>query len=446
MKGIVNQHLNERQLKPSVNANISHFYRKGDVLEIAGATLGDPFDDDNLWYSLANGGFVWNGAVDIEPQCITPDPGDKEQYIISYREILDNGKPNMFTKEPPDKLYFTPLLLPGHEESIRFNQLDPENAADAIIKSVRKLADKRRRHVVLYIHGFQPFSSLKLDLLSSFANNYMNHPGNKVAKVLFMVWPAQGLSRKRADDRAIEAGRHFTDKNLFEPLKIISKQLSDAGLFLDLIVHSFGHQLLNGMLNPPVPNNIPEQIFENIFLMASDVTHLALSEGGKELDNFFGKSSTFTYDYTLLKRLGKNINVFYDEFDYLLYSSTKRFVGAKRIANAPDPQQLTASYRNLGNYGTSEFKEGFIPQDGFHIQSVQELIKPGDLINLCDFPWQQYDKESFFRKHINQAVSTANYAGFGLLDIIFNQRRLQNYHKYVFTCKPVVNEVLSRMT
>ncbi|NIJ52762.1 alpha/beta hydrolase [Dyadobacter arcticus] len=446
MRGIVNQDLNERLQSPSVNASIARFYKKNDILEVTGAVRGDFFDDDNLWYTLDNGAFVWNGAVDVEPECNTPDPEDKEQFVISYRRVLSDGSADMFIKDPANELHFTPLKLPAKEATLQFNKLIPTHFADGVIQSVKKLKDQNRRHVVVYIHGFQPFSSLKLDLLTSYANNYMNFPGNKIAKVLFLVWPAQGLGRKRADDRAVLAGRNFTRNELFKPFEVLSQELRKEGMFLDLVVHSFGHQLLNGMLNPFDSLKLPKDVFENIFLMASDVTHLALNEKGFDLPNFFGRNDRFMYDYTQLKRLGRKVHVFFDEFDYLLYVSTKKFVGADRLAERPlerDRRGLTDNYRNLGNYGIGELKDIFKPQLGFNVQSVQTLIAPNDIANLCDFPWQPYETTSFFRRHIDNVALTADYGGFGLLDIVFNARRLQNYHKYVFTCRPVVRKVQS---
>jgi hypothetical protein len=190
-------------------------------------------------------------------------------------------------------VYLLFSLYPASEAGIRFNHLLPDPFANGLMSSIDKLENKSRNHVFLYIHGFQPFSSLKLDLFSGFVNNYMNHPKNKIAKVLFFVWPAQGLSRKRADDRAIESGRNFTKNQLFDTLKHLSDRLEEKNMFLNLVVHSFGHQLLNGMLEHfdcKTLSNKP--IFKNVFLMASDVTHLALNQTSKEtgfdLPNFFG--------------------------------------------------------------------------------------------------------------------------------------------------------------
>ncbi|MHA4741988.1 alpha/beta hydrolase [Dyadobacter sp. MSC1_007] len=444
MRGVVNRDLNERVMHPSVNAPISGYYKSGDVVEIAAASLGDKFDEDDLWYELKNGAFVWNGAVDIEPEFATNTNEDKEQFLISYRRILSDGRPDMFTQQPPDELYFMPVLLPAREANIRFNNLIPGNFADGVLKSIDRLHNPSRRHVFIYIHGFQPFSSLKLDLFNSFVQNYLNNPSNKIAKVLFMIWPSQGLSRKRADDRAISAGENFTANNLFEPFRVLSEKLKDKGMFLNLVVHSFGHQLVNGMLNPFIPNNVPAEIFENIFLMASDVTHLAMSQSGITLRNNFGQNDTFTYDYNKLKTLGKNVHVFYDEFDYLLYASTKKFVGGDRIARrttVQDRRDLTNNYRNLGNYGKSEIKPPFTSIQNINVQSVQDLITPDVLINLCDFPWLPTRENSSFRQHIKQVIENADYEGIKTLKIIFNQRRLQNYHQYVFTCKPVVDAV-----
>ena len=456
MRGTVNIDLNERRHRPSVNATISGTYKKGDIVEIEDAVLGDMYDGDDLWYKLKNGAFVWNGAVDVDVDCGRLSERDREHYLISYRNARPDGKPDMFDQDPASSLFFMPVRLPVTEENIRLNHLLPGPFADGVMQSIGKLTNKGQRHVFVYIHGFQPFSSLKLDLFSSFVQNYLTHPKNKIAKVLFMVWPAQGLSRKRADDRAIQAGKDFTSNKLWAGFEELSIRLRKEGKFLNLLAHSFGNQLLNGMVNPDNPldiNNIPEHIFENVFLMAPDVTHLTVRKmadpndpakfiNGARLRNFFGREDTFNYDYSGLTRLAKNVHVFHDQFDYLLYASTKKFVGSRNIRRVDDRLALTKDYRNLGNYGESQILLPELLQAGFTFSNVQDLVSKTSPGNLCDFPFQKMKSGSAFEEEIKKVISDADYEGFGLLEILFNRRSFENYHKYVYTCKPVVDEVL----
>jgi len=443
MKGIVNTDLNER-LQPSVNAKISRFYQIGDIINIVDAVLGDPYDGDDLWFQLDSGAYVWNAAVNLQQDYSLLSPEDKEQYLISYREILGDGRPDMASKDTPESLYFIPLRLPAVEESIRVNHLVPEFFADCVVKSVMNL-ENSRKHVVLYIHGFQLSSSLKLDLLNHFVRNYMTHPNNSIAKVLFMVWPAQSLGRKTIDDRSVKAGQRFTKNNLFEGFVALSKKLKEKGKCLDLIVHSFGHQLLNGMLNP-TPDffpNIPTDLFENVFLMAPDVTHQSVNPAGIKLFNYFKDSGgeDFQYDFSRLLTMSNNVYVFHNRYDYLLHSSTKRFVGAGNLKNPASNAGISKNYLSLGNFGSKQVDPG--PVDPrFHFIDVQHLVQNELPTDLTNFPFRNLDKTSSGKK-IDMVLERSDYGGINLGRIVTHIGLFSNHHRYLFTSSAVVNKVIS---
>jgi len=438
MKGLVTMELNERQLNPGVNSTISGYYPAGQLLDIVSAAIGDAYDGNNVWYKLKNGAFVWSGAIELMHDCDTLNDPDKDQYLISYRQRHADGRINLDTKEPANQLYFTPLRLPVFEDSIRVNDLIPNTFATAVTQAASNIqqTNTNRKHVFVYVHGFQAFASLKISLLNHFVQNYMAHPQNKIAKVLFMVWPAQGLSRKKADNRALKAGRQFSEHNLFAGFKALSDELKTKGMFLNLIVHSFGHQLLNGMLNANA--SIPSGIFENVFLMAPDVTHLVANKNGADLRDYYPDNNELVhYNYTGLKNIATNVHVFHDDQDILLYSSTKKFV-AKRFLN---DAAITHQYRNLGNYGGDKIIPASDLMTGFTFHSVQDLVKRGEPGELLHYPFRPLHEHS--QAAIRAARNRDDYNKLKDLDILFHLQLYPNHHRYLFTCKPVVTKVLT---
>ena len=435
MKGLVTMELNERQQNPGVNSPVSRFYSENEVVEIAEAVIGDPYDGNNVWYKLKDGAYVWSGAIELMPECKQMKDLDKLQFLISYRPIDKDGRINVNEKVAAKELYFAPLSLPASADTIKVNNLSPGPFATSVVQSVKKLNDPKRNHVFIYIHGYQAFPSLKLNLFTHFVENYMTHPDNRIAKTLFMVWPAQGLSRKKSDDRALEAGRAFTANNLFTTFTELSAQLRNNGMHLNLIVHSFGHQLLNGMVNPSP--NIPGPIFENIFLMAPDVTHLVVQKGGGKLRNYYfsGSGDDVHYNYAPLAKIGKNIHVFYDDMDLLLYASTKKFVAR----TDRDDSSIMNDYRNLGNYGCSRIVPSSAIEQGFNFISVPELVRDGEAGELLNYPYR--DMPNHTKEVVKKVRDLADYGAVKDLDIFFHLQRYPSYHRYLFTCKPVVAKV-----
>ena len=451
MRGIINRAINER-LSPGVNAPVSASYEEGEVVDVRETVLGDLYDGENVWYKLNTGGYVWSGGVYVQRDFSgLKNEKDRDQFLISYRKIKRDARPDLDTKEPPDRLYFTPLRLPADTESIRVNELTPEVWVQGIIDSIKVLNDNRK-HVFIYIHGYQLFSSLKLDLLSSFVLNYMNHPANKIAKVLFMAWPGQGgPGRKTVDDRSIRAGQQFTENKLFRYFEILSDKLKEEQKYLNLVIHSFGHQLLNGMLNPEKEQeSIPQRpIFENVFLMAPDVSHITVKKFNDikdaKLRNYFkdNEGKDYYYQYSLLPKMANKVYVFHDKYDYLLYSSTKKFVNKGELNKAmtkADRLAITSNYRNLGNYGNCLIDQADW-ETGFEYRDVTKLVENAPLADLSDYPFQDIRKGP--GKNVDTVWTDEDYDGINALRIIFNGKRFPDHHRYLFTCKPVVDEVLS---
>ena len=65
MKGRVLKHLNIRTGSPQILPdNNPGFYKPNDVVEIVDTVLGDSYKDNNVWFKLADGTFVWSGGVE----------------------------------------------------------------------------------------------------------------------------------------------------------------------------------------------------------------------------------------------------------------------------------------------------------------------------------------------------------------------------------------------
>lgn len=445
-RGVVNTEVNERQ-RPNVNSRILKYYPVGSTLHIVDEVLGDPYDGDDVWYKLANGAFVWAGAVDVEVNISELPEQDKFQWLISFRERRPDGRPDMGSKDTPKSLYFTHVKLPADSSGVRLNDLMPNPFANGVLQSMKGLPDSRK-HVFIYVHGYQLLSSLKLNLLEHFVNNYMRHAGNKIGKVIFMTWPAQGgPSRKTVDDRSIRAGQDFTRNGLWQTFEELSRVLSAEGKCLNLLVHSFGHQFLNGMINPEPEDvgKLPDsKIFENVFLMAPDVTHLTIKKGGANLKNYYNDrgAKQFHYQFSGLKDISKNVYVFHDKYDYLLYASTKKFVGAKTLTPDMTARQrfdITKDYRNLGNYGTRQTAATDL-EPGFQFISVEDLIDKNEPMPDGDYPFRRIRNGP--GQVVDNVWDNADYAGVNSERVIFNAKRFPDHHRYLFTCRPVVDEVL----
>jgi hypothetical protein len=135
--------------------------------------------------------------------------------------------------------------------------------------------------------------------------------------------------------------------------------------------------------------------------------------------------------------------VFYDKYDYLLYSSTKKFVEKGDLKHAKTREArlaITTDYRNLGNYGNTEIdnNERLIPD--FNYIDVDKLSAGAPPADLSDFPFREIRDNP--RGNVDSVWNDADYTGINAGGIIFNMKRFPDHHRYLFTCKPVVDEVL----
>src|SRR5688572_9793476 len=113
MRGIVNRAMNERT-SPGVNAPVCGAYDEGEVVDVMETVLGDLYDGENIWYKLNTGAYVWSGGVHVQRDFSgLMNKKDADQFLISYRKVKRDNRPDMDTKEPPNTLYFAPLRLPA---------------------------------------------------------------------------------------------------------------------------------------------------------------------------------------------------------------------------------------------------------------------------------------------------------------------------------------------
>jgi hypothetical protein len=449
MKGIVNQPLNNR-LSPSVNAKILGFFNIDQQISVRNAVLGDSYEGEDKWYRIADGSYVWSGAVDLITECDELSDEDRIQWLISYRRLRGN-KPDLGADKPDTRLYFSRITLPVEEASISF---DTRINTDRFIDDfVQHLASKNGRHgnVLIYVHGYELKSraSLKMDLFCHMAQNYFSHPDNRFDKIIFLMWPGEGKgNRREVDDKSLIAGEDFSKNGLFETFSKLSSGLNQINVSLNLMVHSFGHQFLNGMLNPPDANHKPAEnnIFKNVFLMAPDITHLSAAEGGVVLKNNFESDSgrkEFRYDLSLLKKLASDVYVFYDSDDYLLYVSTKKFVGPAKLdfGDRKSRFELSKDYRNLGNYGITQLSER-VPL-AFNYENVAGLLNRIRPLESLMYPFDL--QRRLVRKAMRQVEADADYTDINIGKILFNINQFPDYHRYAFTCEPVVERVMKIM-
>jgi hypothetical protein len=438
MEGIINDDL-DRQTQRSGPNGPRPFFTRGTTVQITGAV----YDDRERWYITADGTKVIGNKVDLDAYSGLSDL-DKSNFFICYR-AHNAGIPIIEMADAPNKLFFA-NLPPAPNRDFRVTELFPEVWATGVTQAVSRLPESRK-HVFVYIHGFDWEPGLKLELVPQFVQSYLAHPENSVANVLYFGWPSYGW-RKKADDRSIGYGEQFTRNGLFEYFEVLSRKLEEAGKTLNLVVHSFGHQLLNGMINPGEGHSIPTGIFENIFLMAPDVTHLAVQQGGVQLRNMRRKfkGPHFHYNYTPLKQLGKHVHIYYDPSDYLLYVSSKQFNLNENTADfdpRPDADGLTADFRNLGSYGDEIFKKdpNLKLEDGFKFHNVLEIIKesPDPVPDPLFYGFLNNEDDAMTK------ARTGDYSSINLLKTFWDKNFLMSHHAYLFSCRPVVSHVLKQL-
>ncbi|MBV6647572.1 MAG: alpha/beta hydrolase, partial [Cyclobacteriaceae bacterium] len=373
-------------------------------------------------------------------------PKDREHFAIFFREIkkipgTSKYEPNIDSKRVPDELYFSPIQLPSSNLGIEVNQLSPGPFVQGVVDSLTGL-EPTQKNVLLYIHGFQLMPGLKMSRLDDVVGNYFVHPTNNLAKVIMFSWPSNG-GRKTADDRALEYGQKFTNDGHFQLFADLSKALRDKGFNLNLIVHSFGHQLLNGMLNPLTRDSFDEPIFNNVFLVGSDITQHSVKEGGVQLRNFYTENEDpidhITYDLSKLGYLANNVRVIYDHYDFLLYVSTVKSLNKGRFKDMPsndERERYCKNYLNLGDFGNENIS-GYPPN--FHFYNMEDLPEIDGAYPIKSI--NNYGPlDDDLVEDVDRTRSDFDFSRITDTDVIFNVGQLQRRHKYFFTCERAIRK------
>lgn len=432
MKGLIIKYTRLRS-RPRVNAPTLADLDINETVFIRDIVLGDEVDENDEWYMLEDGGFVCAEAVMPDSPLRLRDTEDLTHYLISYRKTGPYGKPKTDSKDIPEKLSFQRLVLPAVYENLNLHD-DPDFFIENLVDDLNRLQNPNKKHVILYVPGYQPLPNLSFTLWENFVQNYMEHPGQSVAKVIFFTWPSHQLGRKTIDDRSIFAGEQFGKNHLYTVFTKLSKALP-AGTTLNLVVHSFGHQLLNGFLNSGVVFNDNSRIFHRIFLMAPDITEGAMaSPWGIYVRNFYGGNGSFSlYNLSKINKIARETHVFWDSYDYLLHVSTRKFAEAVVGTDEEYPQIL--NYRNLGNYGPKYNNPG-VYYHNLQTILVNSTDKSG-FINLSERPkW---------KKRMDKLMNDqGSYLDVGdVFTLALNNGKFAKHHRYLFTSKAVVNKVIN---
>lgn len=86
IKATVITDLNEREERPSVNASIYSYYKKGDSVTIIDIVKGDPYEGNDVWYKLKNQRYIWSGGVS---ELIYTEEPEKSVVMTNYNSSFE---------------------------------------------------------------------------------------------------------------------------------------------------------------------------------------------------------------------------------------------------------------------------------------------------------------------------------------------------------------------
>ncbi len=257
------------------------------------------------------------------------------KVFLSIRQgkpALDNRFKIKARKRTPDKdenLYYKII----HEEKSdekeigglhRIVKYRTNTFVGTIRSSLKKQASK---NVLFFIHGYHPFKKeLHIHLLDELVKYYSHSANQKgFGSIIFFSWPNMGLQWKE-DDEALNIGKTLATRygDIFTGIKDVCE---DEGGKFYLMCQSFGHHVLNGLVNH-LKTSTP--CFRKVFLLAADIPNQSLNSSpqvGIHVPNRIGYNGRYThYNLTPLQFLSKEIHVFYDLYDVILTASKKSFL------------------------------------------------------------------------------------------------------------------------
>src|SRR5688572_2875459 len=138
MRGIVLNRIFLRE-RADVNSRILDIYEKDTIVEVMATKPGIELDQEDLWYQLKNGGFLWSSGVRIHMEDSDLPGKEKEQFLVCYREITDDGVIKEDRKSAPNELTFTKLNLPADVENIRVKKWNVDDFVTNVMASVHEV-------------------------------------------------------------------------------------------------------------------------------------------------------------------------------------------------------------------------------------------------------------------------------------------------------------------
>lgn len=105
--------------------------------------------------------------------------------------------------------------------------------------------------------------------------------------------------------------------------------------------------------------------------------------------------------------------------------------------NAGDLAKIR-TYRGLGNYGEAMIAAE-LRDEGYSFHDVEELIRRSAAADLYDSPFRPLRNK--MKKMIDRLWLNSNYGEIKFFQTLFNVGRTADHHRYVFTCKQVVDKV-----
>ena len=192
--------------------------------------------------------------------------------------------------------------------------------ADALCAAVR--ADLRRRNdqhrdVLFFIHGHRlSLPGLRLGLLRALHDRYVCGPRGPVGVIVFFAWPDRGCPWSE-DDEAYRAGSAFFAQGsvLLDALR------AAAGGRLHLLVQSFGHHLLAGMVAQAIAERHDTPPFRSCLLAGADVPQAAISDDGITVCSRGDAGRSYRFDQ--LHRLAERTVVYYDPRDRIILPGSR---------------------------------------------------------------------------------------------------------------------------
>lgn len=276
-------------------------------------------------------------------------------HLITNRRLRPDGRMDAWHPKPDPAGVIRHAAVPVAALSRRNHRpapLDADRLCGAVRDSLR-LQDGRRRDVLFFIHGHRLFlPGLRLGLLRTLHDRYAAGPRGPVGVIVFFSWPDRGWPWSE-DAEAYRSGRSFFAGNA----GLLAALRDAAGGRLHLLVLSFGHHLLAGMVAQAVAAGHDAPPFRTCLLAGADVPQAAIGVGGVTVSSRGDAGRSYRFDQ--LHRLGERTVVYHDPRDPVL-------PGSRRL--------MMVRYRRLGRFGCAGLQ---VPVPG-HV-TCQDVSAAGGL-------------------------------------------------------------------